>query len=448
MATMRARAPARRLRRRAATAHQARRPPRRWAQQPRVVDVDHRAAAAGACGRVASSGWQVGVGVAPVRPRPQRTRSRTTGPYVAQEAGRVPSTPPSLVKLAARALLGQHRLLELDARRATRCRGDVGEARRSPPGTPTTARGGVVGADRDRPASAAASPVVGRRPGSSGPTTLARVAQRRQQVAHGRPSAAARSTPSSRRRTSYELRGGGVGALGARHAGEPVGRAGRGSSSSGARRPPAGAAGRGGQLVEGVERQLLEPRSRAYSSRAPTSARTLSATPSVRGVAVAEGVAEQRGRRGRAGRSRPPRSRCRSLCGGRRCGDLAQAVQAPRGRGRGCPSAGRPRTRAPRPFGKRCSSCAARGRVRAPTRPDAQSTARPLRRHPDRPRRRDAGVRAPVRDGSSQEGGRDAGVDRDVQAGGAAQVAAGRARTPRRRRARAATSRLRRVRCA
>ena len=161
----------------------------------------------------------------------------------------------------------------------------------------------------------------------------------------------------------------GVGALGTDLAGQPVGQ------QVGQQQQPLGRLERrradsARQLVDRVERQLLQPGDVVQLRVGDGTAhprRALRRCASPGGCAGCRAAA----RRGRAGRSRSPRSRCRCPAG-RRCGRPRGCRRAPRG---GCRA--RPRTASRRtgtaPFGNRCSS--SRCSVRAPTR---QAITRPL----------------------------------------------------------------------
>ena len=145
-------------------------------------------------------------------------------------------------------------------RPATRCRR---RCRRSPgpaAGTAGHGRRGVVRADRDHRQRRAASP-AGARPAAS-----AAVADdaRRAGAAAGtarRAGPARRISPAPRpaRRDVEQLGGGGVGHLRADLAGQPVGQQVGDEQQRRAAASSCGVPRRGGQLVDGVERQLLDP---------------------------------------------------------------------------------------------------------------------------------------------------------------------------------------------
>ena len=248
----------------------------------------------------------------------------------------------------------------------------------------------------------------------------------------GRPSRSISSSSHSPRAHVEQPGRGGVRALGDGRAGQPVARAGRGPAAAASARRPASALG--GQLVERVERQELQAVAAVELVGARPCACTRSTPAAGALVAVVERLAEQPAAAQQAVVDRPGVDR--------RCS----------------PGPARPRGRRAQPVERRARYSAEDvpvqpvGRARpgrCGNRRDRRSSvaARPGRRRPsDRPRplvRRGRPARRPDasrgrRTASSQEGGGDAGVDRDVQAGGVGQVRAGRARTPRWRRARAA----------
>ena len=126
-----------------------------------------------------------------------------------------PSTPPSLVKLARERLRGDDGAVELDARRATRCRWRCRRSSASVAGTPTTAEAVsweptvVTTVDAGRPIRSAMS-------GSSVPRVRAGLFDRREHRAAGCRAGRARRGDHSPRRDVDEAGGGGVGVLGAR----------------------------------------------------------------------------------------------------------------------------------------------------------------------------------------------------------------------------------------
>ena len=161
-------------------------------------------------------------------------------------------------------------------------------------------------ADRDhrhagaRPRSAATS-------GRSGPTT-APGSRSGGRIDQGRPRRPARSLAHVAGPDVVQPGGGGVGALGADLAGQPVGEQVGQQQQRVGRLQRRGAAG-GDQLVDRVERQLLQPVD-GVQLRTLTVLATCSGTPRCGGRGGCRGCRAAR-RRGRAGRSRRPRSRCR-----------------------------------------------------------------------------------------------------------------------------------------
>ena len=264
----------------------------------------------------------------------------------------VPSTPPSLVKSARAGLLGQHRGVELEADQRPGARGDVGEALVVLGGHPDDRRRGVVRADRDD-RYVGGTPTSPPRRAAAGPTT-APGSRSGGRIDQGSPSRLARSSAHSPVRGVVQPGGRGVGALRA-DARRSASRSSRsGSSSSVSAASSAAVSGRGDQLVDGVERQLLQAGRRVQlarprRSRAPSRRHRrcggpggCSGLPSSVAVAVEQAVVDR------------PRVD-------------ADAVQRARsGRPHACPSSTSrwmPRTSqksAPRtgtaPLGKRCSS--------------------------------------------------------------------------------------------
>ena len=212
----------------------------------------------------------------------------------------MPSTPPSLVKLAARAAAVR---TGASSSRPTRPQvpREMYAASSPASGTPTTrtpCRGtpprpgtGRATPTRLADAAAAASP-TDRRPGRPDRRTAPR----------GRPSVAIRS--SSQLPVAHVEQPGrrGVGALGDLAPGEPVARAGRAPAAARSASPDPGV---GGQLVDGVEGQELQA---VAAWRSPGGTRSCTAI-GPRGAAPLVAVVERRaraaGRRG-AGRSRRP----------------------------------------------------------------------------------------------------------------------------------------------
>ena len=312
------------------------------------------------------------------------------------------------------ARLGEHRCVELDADQRPGAAGDVGE-----PGRvgrdPHDGRGGVVRADGDHRGRAPAAPSCRRgRRQQRRRARLPGADDAGQQAGRQPERAATRSTDQSPVRDVEQPGGRGVGDLAARTAGQPVAEQVRDQQQRS--RPLSSARRRlGGELVERVERQVLQPVGRVeLAARRDRARARRRSPPSVRGVPVVHAGCRAGRRAGRAARSRLPRRRSPIAA------SRPPAAQASRGRrrpgedvrrtGRGRPSAGRVGRSADRAVGEPVHLGQARARP-GPTRP---SMTRPL----EAPRSTATTVTVSGHAASAQEGGGDAGVDRDVQAGG------------------------------
>ena len=170
----------------------------------------------------------------------------------------MPSTPPSLVKFAGPAGLGQDRRARARRRRATTSRRRCTRTARRRPGHADDRRGGVVRADERSRGVSPDSPVASRTSSRSGPTTSPGGAERRQAAPAGRPSAST-SVRVPRPAVDVEQAGGrGVRALGDAAPDEPEAEQVRDQQHR-----PRGVerrrAARRRELVDRVERQELEP---------------------------------------------------------------------------------------------------------------------------------------------------------------------------------------------
>ena len=208
------------------------------------------ATAAASASRVGRSAWQ------PSRtPSPRSDSLSSHSPITLCRKRTVPSTPPSLVKSAAPACLGQHRRLELEPDQRPGAAGDVRRARSPRIGTPTTAE--AVSCEPTAVTGTAGAPTRGH-------LGEQRADGRRRR----RPAAGTASTgqaepveqlgvPGSRAVHVEQPGGGGVGALDAPLAGQPVGQQVRDQQQAvGGLEPGRPSAD---QLVDGVERQELQP---------------------------------------------------------------------------------------------------------------------------------------------------------------------------------------------
>ena len=329
----------------------------------------------------------------------------------------MPSTPPSLVKSACAGLLGEHRRVELEADERPGARGDVAEAGARSAGTPTTAEAvsceptATTGTSGATPRSAATS-------GSSGPTTEP-ASRSGGRIDQGSSSRLARSLRPLAGADVEQPGRRGVGALGADLAGQPVAEQVGQQEHGVGRLQRRGAAG-GGELVDGVERQLLQAVDGVQLLHADRLGDQLGHVVGCAGRGGCRGCRAAR-RRGRAGRSPPPRSRCRS-----RAARPVRATSAmPASTSRWMPSTSQKQRAADRarrrwgsgapPSASRCRRTDARGHHPAAGRPEVDG--------------RDAQRSSQA--ASSQERRRHARVDGDVQPGGVGQL--GRCRGRRRR---------------
>ena len=310
-------------------------------QERRVVDVDHRAAAGGRAASRSSAGQVVG------RPRSRIDSCSSHRPMTLRRKRIVPSTPPSLVKFAARASSVSTGASSSTPTSDQVPLGDVRERRRRR-GHGDDRRRGVVRPDRDdrrragQPGAAATS-------GSSRPTTSpgSRSGGR---IPAGTSTRSASPVAQARRSHVEQPGGRGVGGLGPELAGEPVGRAGPGAAAASATVVERGP--RGGQLVDRVERQVLQAVHRVqlvgrHQRAAPASRRRRCGR---RGSSTGRRAARPSRR---AGRSRRPRCRCRC----RRPGPAAsRSPVSISWRSPAMSQCRLPSAACTGPFGKRCTS--------------------------------------------------------------------------------------------
>ena len=217
-------------------------------QEHRVVGIDARATR-GQRGRGEQHVVQLDAEPAQV-PGAHRLRQQPQPHHVAQVADRaVHAALVGEVRLPA--VLGEHRRVELHADQAPGAAGDVAEPVR-PAGTPTTADAGVVrpdGGDRQRVVHADLRADLGGERGQH----LARRDDLGQQPGRQAERLDQRRRPAAGAGVE-QAGGGGVGLLGDLTAGEPVAEQVRHQQ-----RPPTVEHGLGGELVERVERQELQP---------------------------------------------------------------------------------------------------------------------------------------------------------------------------------------------